>query len=150
MARSRELEKCSCPLSTNKGQTATQFAPATTSRCVITLDLSQFNYYQQSCIEIHSPDGEYLESIGYEIQKQTQEEQTTQLQEQIISLQSLCEKITLEVELPAQAIAGLGIHCFGLGGLLRGRIDKIGGDFLAALLLHFFASVALRNRLRTN
>jgi hypothetical protein len=48
-----------------------------------------------------------LESIGYEIQNQTQEEHITQLQEQIVLLQSLCEKITQEVELPAQAIGGV-------------------------------------------
>jgi N-acetyl-anhydromuramyl-L-alanine amidase AmpD len=64
-----------------------------------------------------------LESIGYDIQKQTQEEQTTLLQEQIVLLQSLCEKITQEVELPAQAIAGLrdcgigGLGDWGIGGL---------------------------------
>ena len=86
----------------------TYLVPAIKSQCVIKLDPFQFNYYEQSCIEIHSPDGEHLESIGYEIQKQTQEEQITQLQEQIVLLQSLCEKITQEVELPAQAIAGLG------------------------------------------
>lgn len=40
----------------------------------------QYNHYQQSCIEI-------------------QEEQTAQLQEQIVLLQSLCEKIIQEVEL---------------------------------------------------
>jgi hypothetical protein len=44
--------------------------------------------------------------FSYAIQKQIKEEQTTQLQEQIVLLQSLCEKITQEVELPAQTIAG--------------------------------------------
>lgn len=91
-----------------------------TSQCVIKLDPFQFSYYEQSCIEIHSPDGEYLESIGYEIQKQIQEEETTQLQEQIVLLQSLCEKITQEVELPAQAIAGLGDLLFRV----RGTVDR--------------------------
>ncbi len=98
----------------------THLVPATKSQCVIKLAPFQYNYYQQSCIEIHSPEGEYLEIIGYEIQKQTQEEQTTQLQEQIVLLQSLCEKITQEVELPAQAIAGLGDLLFRV----RGIIDK--------------------------
>jgi hypothetical protein len=78
-----------------------------------------------------------LESIGYDIQQQTQEEQTTQLQEQIVLLQSQCEKITQEVVVTAQAIAGLGdllfrvrgICCFGLGGLLRSRADEIEAAF---------------------
>jgi hypothetical protein len=100
----------------------TQLVPVTKSQCVIKLDPFQFNYYEQSCIEIHSPDGEYLESIGYEIQTKIHEEQTTQLQEQIVLLQSLCEKITQEVELPAQAIAGLGDLLFRV----RGIVDKQG------------------------
>jgi len=54
------------------------------------------------------------------VQKQTQEEKTTPLQEQIVLLQSLCEKITQEVELPAQAIAGLGDLLFRV----RGIVDK--------------------------
>jgi hypothetical protein len=97
----------------------THLVPATKSQCVITLNPFQFNYYEQSCIEIHSPDGDYLESIGYEIQKQTQEEKATQLQEQIVLLQSLCEKITQEVELPAQAIAGLGDLLFRVRGMVE-------------------------------
>lgn len=98
----------------------THLVPVTNSQCVIKLDPFQYNYYQQSCIEIHSPEGEYLESIGYEIQKKTEAEQMTQLQEQIVLLQVLCEKITQEVELPAQAIAGLGDLLFRV----RGMVDK--------------------------
>lgn len=96
----------------------THLVPVTNSQGVIKLDPFQYNYYQQSCIEIHSPDGEYLESIGYDIQTQIQEEQTTQLQEQIVLLQSLCEKITQEVELPAQAIEGLGDLLFRVRGIV--------------------------------
>lgn len=97
----------------------THLVPATNSQCVIKLDAFQYNYYQQSCIEIHSPEGEYLESIGYRIQKEIQEEQTTQLKEQIVLLQSLCEKITQDVELPAQAIAGLGDLLFRVRGIVE-------------------------------
>jgi len=50
--------------------------------------------------------------------KQTQEEQTTQLQEQIVLLQSFCEKFTQEVELPVQAIAGLGDLLFRVSGMI--------------------------------
>lgn len=46
---------------------------------------------------------------------------TRSVSEQIVLLQSLCEKIIQEMELPAQAIAGLGICCFGLGGLLNNQ-----------------------------
>jgi hypothetical protein len=93
--------------------------PVTKPQCVIKLDPFQFNYYEQSCIEIHSPEGEYLESIGYDIQKQIREEQTTQLQEQIVLPQSLCEIITQEIELPAQAIAGLGDLLFRVRGIVK-------------------------------
>ncbi|PUA30465.1 MAG: hypothetical protein B0W54_08210 [Cellvibrio sp. 79] len=98
----------------------THMVPVTNSQCVITLDPFQYNYYQQGCIEIHSPEGEYLESIGYTIQKKIREEQSTQLQEQIILLQSLCEKITQDVELPAQAVAGLGDLLFRI----KAQIDQ--------------------------
>jgi hypothetical protein len=120
MTRSPELMQYSRPLSMNKRQEASQFAPLTNSQCIIKLDPFQFNYYEQSCIEIHSPDGEHLESIYHHIQKQILEEQNAQLQEQIVLLQSLCEKITQEVELPAQAIAGLEDLLFRV----RGIIDK--------------------------
>jgi hypothetical protein len=43
----------------------------------------------------------------------------TQLQEQIVLLQALCEKITQEVELPAQAIAGLGDLLFRVWGMVE-------------------------------
>ncbi len=100
----------------------THLVPVTKSQCVITLDSFQYNYYQQSCIEIHSPEGEYLESIGYTIQTEIREEQLTQVQEQIALLQSLCEKITQEVEFPARAIAGLGDLLFRV----RGIVDRQG------------------------
>jgi hypothetical protein len=93
--------------------------PVISSLCGIVRPPFQYTYHQQSRIEIHSPDGEYLESIGYEIQKQIQEEQTTLLQEQIVLLQSLCEKITQELELPAQAIAGLGDLLFRVRGIIE-------------------------------
>ena len=120
----------------------THLVPATKSQCVIKLDPFQFNYYEQSCIEIHSPDGEYLESIGYDIQTQTQEEQTTQLQEQIVLLQSLCEKITQEVELPAQAIAGLGDLLFRVRGIVDRQIDKIEAAFWPPyFIIRFYCDV---------
>ena len=97
----------------------THLVPVTNSQCVITLDPFQYIYYQQGCIEIHSPEGEYLESVGYIIQKEIHEDQITQLQEQIVLLQSLCEKITQEVELPAQAIAGLGDLLFRARGFIE-------------------------------
>jgi len=63
------------------------------SQCVINLDPFQVNYCEQSCIEIHSLGDDYPESITYDIQTQIQEDQTTQLHEQIVLLQSLCKKL---------------------------------------------------------
>ena len=63
--------------------------PVTDSLCVIKLDLLQCNYYKQSCIQIHSLDDEYMERINYKIQQQIQEEQTTQLKEQIFTAVTL-------------------------------------------------------------
>ncbi|MDF3013716.1 MAG: hypothetical protein K0Q78_1920 [Cellvibrio sp.] len=84
----------------------TYLVPATKSQCVIKLDPFQFNFYEQSSIEIHSPEGDYLQSIGYDVQKEARENRIDQIREQIVLLQSLCDKITQDVELPAQAMAG--------------------------------------------
>jgi hypothetical protein len=88
----------------------------------------------------------HLESIGYEIRKQTQEEQGTQLQEQIVLLQSLCEKITQEVELPAQAIAGLGDLLFRVSGIID-RQDQIEIRRLLSRLTNFKIFYVNKNKI---
>src|SRR5687768_2828470 len=94
----------------------------TTTPCVIKLDSSQFNYYQQSSIEFQSPEGDHLETIGYDIQKELKENHIDQLREQIVLLQSLCEKVTQEVELPPTAIAGLADLLFRMQGVISNEI----------------------------
>lgn len=85
----------------------TYLTSSTKSQCVIKLDSFQLNYYEQSSIEIHSPNGDHLATIGYDTQKEARKNELLQLQEQIELLQSLCEKVTREIELPAPAVAGL-------------------------------------------
>jgi hypothetical protein len=52
-------------------------------------------------------EGDHLGRIHQDIQKKIKENHIDQLREQIVLLQSLCEKVTQEVELPPTAIAGL-------------------------------------------
>jgi hypothetical protein len=85
----------------------TSLVPDTKSSCVITLDPFQFAFYQQSCIELQSPDGQFLELVGHSVQKDIDENNVCRLQEQVFLLQALCSKIDQEVELPPRAIAGL-------------------------------------------
>lgn len=85
----------------------TPSVPDTKSSCVITFDPFQFAFYQQSCIELQSPDGQFLELIGHSVQKDIEENNFCRLREQVFLLQALCNKIDQEVELPPQAFAGL-------------------------------------------
>jgi hypothetical protein len=85
----------------------TPLVPDTKSSCVITLDPFQYAFYQQSCIELQSPYGQFLELVGHSVQKDIDENNVCRLQEQVFLLQALCSKIDQDVELPPQAIAGL-------------------------------------------
>jgi hypothetical protein len=93
----------------------------TSTPCVIKPNSSQFNYYQQSFIKFQSPEGDYLETIRYDIQKELKENYIDQLREQVVLLQSLCEKVTQEVELPPAAIAGLADLLFRMQGVIPNR-----------------------------
>ena len=85
----------------------TSLVPDTKSSCIITLDPFQYAFYQQSCIELQSPDGQFLELVGHSVQKDIDENNVCRLREQVYLLQALCNKIDQEVEVPPQAIAGL-------------------------------------------
>ncbi len=51
----------------------TPLHPTSKSQCVITLDPFQHIYYQQSSIDILSPDGDLLDRIGANVQKDNAE-----------------------------------------------------------------------------
>jgi hypothetical protein len=85
----------------------TPLHPTSKSQCVITLDPFQDIYYRQSFVDIHSPEGDFLERIGADIQKDNAEHQKYQLRDQVCLLNCLLGKIREDVELPREAISGL-------------------------------------------
>ncbi|MES2676678.1 MAG: hypothetical protein V4660_20745 [Pseudomonadota bacterium] len=74
---------------------------------VIVLNAFQYAQYQSESIEIHSPDGEHLETIGENIRREKAEDLAYQLQNQICLLECLLINIHDNVELPVKAVAGL-------------------------------------------
>lgn len=73
----------------------------------VLLDADQYESYKTSAIEILSPDGKHLERIGRNTNKDSLEINELQLHNQVVLLEYLCNSITQDTELPAQAISGL-------------------------------------------
>ncbi len=84
------------------------------SSCVITLDPFQYAFYQQSCIELQTPDGEFLEFVGKPIQQEIETTELLQLREQIYLLQSLFCKVKEEIELPPLGLGRLDVSNAGV------------------------------------
>lgn len=85
----------------------TPLVPGTDSHCIVTLNPFQNTFYQQSSIEIHSPDGVHLETIGCEIQRENLYTNNVQLRDQICLVESLLGHVNQDIELPARAVCGL-------------------------------------------
>lgn len=81
--------------------------PPATNPCVIKLDQFQYAFYQQSQVEIQSPNGMSLTRIGEEINSRRDEEQHFQLWEQVVLLEVLLEQIDSDLKLPARAVTCL-------------------------------------------
>ncbi|HSC68182.1 MAG TPA: hypothetical protein VLC79_10850 [Cellvibrio sp.] len=85
----------------------TPLVPSTDSNCVVTLNSFQNIFYQQSRVEIHSSDGDHLETIGRDIQKENLHNNDIRLRDQICLVESLLGNVNQDIELPAQAVCGL-------------------------------------------
>ncbi len=85
----------------------TPLVPGTNSPCVVTLNTFQNAFYQQSCVELHSPDGNLLETVGRDIQKENLHDNDVQLRDQICLVESLLGHANQNIELPARAVCGL-------------------------------------------
>jgi len=81
--------------------------PPPSHPCIIKLDPFQYAYYQQSYIQIHSPEGVCLAKFGDELTRESEETAFYQLREQISLLHVLFDQITDDVRLPARAFTGL-------------------------------------------
>jgi len=81
--------------------------PHPSQPCVITLNQFQYAFYQQSYLEIHSPDGECIAHIGEELTRIAEDDASYQLWEQACLLEALLDQIQEDVKLPQRAITGL-------------------------------------------
>ncbi len=81
--------------------------PHPTNPCVIKLNPFQYAFYQQSHLEIHSPDGECLAQFGEGLTRTEEEDAHYQLWEQACLLEVLFDQIQEDVKLPQRAITGL-------------------------------------------
>jgi hypothetical protein len=77
-------------------------APLTS--CVITLDQSQFKFFQQSRLEIHSPDGKLLTAIAKPLPSKTDDDAIYQLWCQACLLELLFDQVNDRIKLPQRAI----------------------------------------------
>jgi|SRR5687768_7963726 hypothetical protein len=75
--------------------------------CTIKLDSTQYAFYQQSHIQILSPEGVCLAKFGDELTREAEETALHQLREQICLLEVLFDQITDDVRLPPEAFTGL-------------------------------------------
>lgn len=94
--------------------------PISSNPCVIKLDPFQYAFYQQSRLEIHSPEGECLAQIGEELTRIAEEDALYQLWEQACLLEVLFDQIQDDVKLPPQAFTSLA----ELMGKINGHFKK--------------------------
>lgn len=85
----------------------TPLVHGTKSTCCITLNEYQHAYYQQSVIEVLTPDGSLLQYIGEEINKEVIQTSNYQLRDQVTLLGCLLSSIDNHIELPRHAVSGL-------------------------------------------
>ncbi len=81
--------------------------PVSTNPCIIKLDQFQYAFYQQSRIEIHSPEGECLAQLGDELTRIAEEDALYQLREQAGLLEVLFDQIQDDLKLPREAFTSL-------------------------------------------
>ncbi len=72
--------------------------------CVIKLDQAQYAFYQESRLEIHSPNGKFLIAIAQPFPNKTEEDEIYQLWYQACLLEVLFEQMQGRVQLTEMAI----------------------------------------------
>jgi hypothetical protein len=75
--------------------------------CVITLDQYQYTFFQQSRLEIHSPDGKLLTAIAKPLPGTTDDDAIYQLWCQACLLELLFDQVNDRIKLPQRAINSL-------------------------------------------
>lgn len=87
--------------------------------CNITLDILQSIFYRTGKINIYSPDGTRLESIGYCIKRNDIESSAYRLKEQLYLMECLLSNLSNNHELPAEAISSLADLLYRMQGFCR-------------------------------
>jgi hypothetical protein len=98
--------------------------PVSTNPCVIKLDQFQYAYYQQSHLEIHSPEGECLAQFGEELTRIAEEDALYQLRDQACLLEILFDQIQEDVKLPLQAFTSLADMMGKINAHLKAQMVK--------------------------
>jgi len=94
--------------------------PAT---CVIKLDQDQYTFFQQSRLEIHSPDGKFLTAIAKPLPSKTDDDAIYQLWSQACVLELLFEQVNERIKLPPRAINSLAYVLGRIDGHLRKQVS---------------------------
>lgn len=79
-------------------------SPAFPDSCAIKLDQSQYKFFQQSRLEIHSPEDKVLTVISKPLPRKTDEEAVYQLWCQACLLEVLFDEVVGNIKLPQTAI----------------------------------------------
>lgn len=97
---------------------------------ILTLDAAQYLQYQTHCIEIHSPDGEFLQTIGKTTPHDDPEDKAFRLQQQISLVECLLDNINNDIDLPIPAALGLAdlLRQARAAGYKRKQITKLTED----------------------
>ncbi len=98
--------------------------PVSSNPCIIKLDQFQYAFYQQSRVEIHSPEGECLAQIGEELTRIAEEDAIFQLCDQACLLEVLFDQVQDDVKIPQQAFTSLADMMGKINVHLKKQIAK--------------------------
>lgn len=87
-------------------------SPAFPNSCSIKLDQSQYAFFQQSRLEIHSPEGKVLTVISKPLPNKTDADAVYQLWCQACLLEVLFDEVQERIKLPPKAINSIA-HVVG-------------------------------------
>jgi len=98
--------------------------PVPSNPCIIKLDQFQYAFYQQSRIEIHSPEGECLAQLGDELTRIAEEDVLYQLREQAGLLEVLFDQVQDDLKLPQEAFTSLADMMGKIKAYLKKQMAK--------------------------
>lgn len=98
--------------------------PVSSNPCIIKLDQFQYAFYQQSCLEIHSPEGECLAQIGEDLTRIAEEDAIFQLCDQACLLEVLFDQVQDDLKIPQQAFTCLADMMSRINAHLNKQMTK--------------------------